>query len=74
VASAAFGKPVVALIAGRTAPGGVSMGHAGAITWGTHGTWEAKRDALERAGALVCASLPEAVRAIGRALGRSRAS
>lgn len=74
VASAAFDKPVVALIAGRTAPGGVSMGHAGAITWGTHGTWEAKRDALERAGALVCGSLPEAVQAIGRALGRQHAS
>lgn len=64
-------KPVVALVAGRTAPGGVSMGHAGAITWGAHGTWEAKREALERAGVKVCSSLPEAIDAIAGALGRT---
>lgn len=69
--NAALDKPVVALVAGRTAPGGVSMGHAGAITWGAHGTWEAKRQALERAGVRVCASLPEAIGAIADALGRA---
>lgn len=71
LSSAALDKPVVALVAGRTAPGGISMGHAGAITWGAHGTWAAKREALERAGVAVCSSLPEAIEALGRALGRA---
>jgi succinyl-CoA synthetase alpha subunit len=48
-----FSKPVFALIAGRTAPSGVSMGHAGALVHGTHGTFEAKREALESAGVTV---------------------
>jgi succinyl-CoA synthetase alpha subunit len=63
-------KPVVALIAGRTAPGGVSMGHAGALTWGAHGTWAAKRDALAGAGVTVCGTIDEAVAALQAALGR----
>ena len=48
-----FSKPVFALIAGKTAPSGVSMGHAGALVHGVHGTFEAKREALESAGATV---------------------
>ena len=48
-----FAKPVYALIAGRTAPSGVSMGHAGALVHGSHGTFEAKKAALEAAGATV---------------------
>jgi len=66
----ALDKPVVALIAGRTAPGGVSMGHAGALTWGAHGTWEAKRSALAGAGVNVCATIDEAVRALTQLLRR----
>ena len=58
------------LIAGRTAPGGVSMGHAGALTWGSFGTWEAKRTALEEAGVQVCSTIDEAVQSLVRALGR----
>ena len=46
----AFMKPVFALIAGRTAPEGVAMGHAGALTYGSHGSYAAKRAALEAAG------------------------
>ena len=49
----AFMKPVFALIAGRTAPEGVAMGHAGALTYGSHGGYAAKRAALEAAGVTV---------------------
>lgn len=66
----AFAKPAFALIAGRSAPEGVSMGHAGALVHGVHGTYAAKKAALEAAGATVFGSLGEMTGGIVAALRR----
>jgi succinyl-CoA synthetase alpha subunit len=64
-----FTKPVFALIAGRSAPEGVTMGHASALVHGSHGTYAAKRAALETAGVRLFASLNEMVEEIRAKLG-----
>ena len=46
-------KPVVAYVAGVTAPAGKKMGHAGAIISGSSGTAQAKQEALGEAGVTV---------------------
>jgi succinyl-CoA synthetase alpha subunit len=53
-------KPVVAYIAGFTAPPGKTMGHAGAIISGTSGTAEGKKQALEAHGVKVGTTPSEA--------------
>ncbi|HWC13795.1 MAG TPA: succinate--CoA ligase subunit alpha [Actinomycetota bacterium] len=49
-AKANMTKPIVAYFAGRVAPPGKRMGHAGAIVSGSKGTWQAKADAFKEAG------------------------
>jgi succinyl-CoA synthetase alpha subunit len=53
-------KPVVAYIAGFTAPPGKTMGHAGAIISGSAGTAQAKKEALEARGIRVGTTPTEA--------------
>jgi succinyl-CoA synthetase alpha subunit len=64
-------KPVVAYIAGVTAPPGKKMGHAGAIITGNKGTAKAKMDALTAAGARVAINPTEIGGLVKQALGRA---
>jgi succinyl-CoA synthetase alpha subunit len=61
-------KPVVGFIAGRTAPPGKRMGHAGAIIGGADDTAQSKMESLRRAGIMVSESPADLGRTMAKAL------
>lgn len=64
-------KPVIAFIAGGTAPSGKRMGHAGAIITGSAGTAQEKQRVLQDAGANIASSPPEIPSLVKQALAPS---
>lgn len=73
--AAGMSKPVIAFVAGRAAPQGKKMGHAGAIVTSSSGSYGSKRAALERAGVLVVDTpreIPDALFSLGSIIGKTR--
>jgi succinyl-CoA synthetase alpha subunit len=72
--AASVTKPVLAYIAGFTAPPGKTMGHAGAIVSGSKGTAKAKKEALESKGVRVGSTPTEVAEAAVSLLGAPRSA
>jgi succinyl-CoA synthetase alpha subunit len=68
IANQGYKKPVVAYVAGRTAPPGKRMGHAGAIIMGRTGTAKSKIEAFEKAGIPVAKKPSEVARLLRQSL------
>jgi succinyl-CoA synthetase alpha subunit len=66
IAETKYPKPVVAYIAGRLAPPGKRMGHAGAIIMGNAGTAKSKIEAFNKAGVPVAEKPSDIVRFLAR--------
>jgi succinyl-CoA synthetase alpha subunit len=62
-------KPVLAYIAGFSAPPGKTMGHAGAIISGSAGTAQAKKDALEAVAITVGTTPTEVAQLVAERVG-----
>ena len=63
-----YSKPVIAFIAGRTAPQGKRMGHAGAIVMGRTGTAQSKIDAFAEARVMVAEKPSDVARLLAEML------
>lgn len=70
IATEGYSKPVVAFVAGRTAPPGKRMGHAGAIIMGKSGTAASKIEAFEKAGVRVAEKPSDVAKLLGEKLGK----
>ena len=64
-----LGIPCVAMIAGRTAPPGKTMGHAGAIVSGSSGTAAAKVEAFEKIGVAVPETMDGLIKEVTKIMG-----
>ena len=71
ISAEGYDKPVAAFIAGRTAPPGKRMGHAGAIIMGGAGTAQSKIEALEAAGVGVAEKPGDVARILAEKLKRA---
>ncbi len=68
IATQSYSKPVAAFVAGRTAPPGKRMGHAGAIIMGSSGTAASKIEAFKKAGVLVAEKPGDVARLLAKEL------
>jgi len=70
IATEGYSKPVVAFVAGRTAPPGKRLGHAGAIIMGKSGTAASKIEAFQKAGVPVAEKPGDVARLLAEKLGK----